>query len=312
MDSLYCDLLEHKTARAYSNVFIPRAVLPDILAGNTLFMLEEETRNIDLLQAGAARLLRAYLDHFVSWKERGTYMGRMQPGPLRIKESSMPYRVRGPADFIQKVEALKPKTGRKIKDCPLYKTDKGKLLPRLHIDRHLFSPLLLAPTQEGVTIAPPGLQEGERQFLEDLLAFWKANSRQSPYCDMVLTLYRNLPHIGINLGRNGGFFPDFILWVENRSTQHVRFIEPHGLVYGGLSGGNQDKFDAIREVESLGRNPVFRAKNMTLGAFMLTETDKQKIPGGENKTWLELEKECRLLNQRDVDYIQRILHSCCP
>ena len=118
---------------------------------------------------------------------------------------------------------------------------------------------------------------------------------------------RNLPRVGVGFFRKSGFYPDFILWVRNKAvkTTHVRFVEPHGMHHGGLTG-NQDKIEALKELRGLSDEPAFKAKNIVMDGYIVTKTDLKKIPGAEHKDWPTLEQEFRILRQQG-SYVQKLL-----
>jgi hypothetical protein len=305
LDALYADLLEYKTDRQYGNVFIPRGRILPILQGNLLYLPESESADPRALQEGASRLLKAYLDRYVARKEREAESCNLEPAVLMVKEQTAPYRVR-----VTEKELLRDIQGLLKQPTELYKTGE-KPLPRLHIDRHLFSPVLLDPERrkiKGISVSPPGLTEGEEKLLNSIAAFWKDHHAEEPFKDLEIYLYRNLPRVGVGFFRSSGFYPDFILWLKNRQTKatHIRFIEPHGMHHDGLGGKNASKIEAFRELANLSQTSEFKKEALSLDGFILTETDKTKIIGAENKSWDTLESEHCILRQHG-EYCRRLL-----
>jgi hypothetical protein len=195
------------------------------------------------------------------------------------------------------------------KETELYQ-DGGKPLPRLHVDRHLFSPLLLHPKDHGIdhlSVSPPGLSNSEARVLKDLTAFWKEHHDTGAYRHIEVHVLRNLPRVGVGFFRRSGFYPDFVVWLKNRRTKETRvlFVEPHGLHHGGLSG-NEDKIEALKELGKLSAGEAFRRKRLTLDGYLLTDTALDKIPGAERKSWNELERTFKILRQSGA-YLEKIL-----
>jgi len=197
-----------------------------------------------------------------------------------------------------------------IADEPRLRTSGLDVLPRLHADRHLWSPLLLQPEgddAEALQLSPPGLKPGEAKFLRDLQAFWDGNREEPVFAGCELYVLRNAPGTGIGFFRRSGFFPDFIVWlVCPEGTTWVRFVEPHGMHHGGISGRNQDKIEAFRELWQLSQTPEFRGAGMDVGGYLVTQTRQEDIPGAERLSRQTLAAEHRLLFQDD-DYIAEIL-----
>jgi hypothetical protein len=308
MDGLFVDLVQYKEARGHGNVFIRRGELLPILQASELFLAENDAGNPAVLQEGASRVLRTYLDRFVAAKEREAEGSHMEPIPLSVvSESVIPYyTVRVPSsaeNLLQDLEDLIKKPSK------LYQ-DGGKPLPRLHVEEHLFSPLLVSPESygiEGVSVVPPGLRKEETEFLQELHAFWKHNHEKEPYKTLEVYVLRNLPRVGVGFFRKSGFYPDFVLWIKDRGAKstHILFIEPHGLHHGGLSG-NRDKMAALEELRTISREKVFQKKRITMDGRILTKTKLKHIADAGNRTWADIESEFPVLRQ-EGPYIQKIL-----
>jgi hypothetical protein len=267
-------------------------------------MPAEDMTNPSLLQEGASRILKTYLDRFMAWKERKAEGQHLEPGLLMVKERATPYTVRVSSEsLLKEIEAV-------LRKPTLLYSDGGKPLPRLHVDRHLFSPLLLNPEDyklEGISISPPGLGEGEGKLLKDLRGFWEKHHAAEPYRHLEIFLLRNLPRVGVGFFRRSGFYPDFILWIKDKKKgkTQIQFIEPHGLHHGGLAG-NQDKIDALKELLKLSEEPSFRKKKITMGGYLVTQTKLKDIPDARDKTWGDLERDYPILRQEE-DYIGKII-----
>ncbi len=119
---------------------------------------------------------------------------------------------------------------------------------------------------------------------------------------------RNLPKVGVGFFKRSGFYPDFLIWLYDRATKqtHLRFVEPHGLHYWGLTGSNLDKIDAFRALNELSQEPSFREKRISMDGYIVTRTKLEQIPNAQGKTWAELQKDYRVLHQSGT-YIETIL-----
>jgi hypothetical protein len=304
LDSIYTELLGYKIVRNYGNVFIPRSELISILRQCSLIMPSEDLLKPSLFQEGALGVLKNYLDRFVSLKEREAESRHLEPGVLMAREKIIPYTVRVTGESL-----LKEIKGLLLKPTLLYSTG-DKPLPRLHIDRHLFSPLLLNPEDfkiEGLSVSPPGLNAEEAKLVKDLRNFWAKNHNDEPYRNFEIYFLRNLPRVGVGFFRRSGFYPDFILWIKDKSRKEVRikFIEPHGLHHGGLAG-NTDKMDALRDLEEVSKQKSFRKKKVSMTGYLLTQTELKEIPDVRDKNWEDLERDYPLLRQ-EGKYIKKIL-----
>ena len=84
-------------------------------------------------------------------------------------------------------------------------------------------------------------------------------------------------------------------------------MDPHGLHHGGLSGGgNPDRIEALKELEEVSKETVFRKKNLALGGWLLTSSKLNEIPGAEGKDWETLERDHKIMRQAG-DYVRKIL-----
>ncbi len=314
LDRLHAELLEYKAAKGYGNVFIPRAVLGDILCSRCeLRMLAEETRDPATLNKAASRALKTYLDRFVRLCERLAESTCAEPrGLVRERHVTYEYRITVHAEgagerLLKEIEKLL-KTFQKRK-AELLK-EAGEPLPRLHLDWHLFNPLLReggADWRVYVTVSPPPLKPSEQNLVGDLRDFWKKNCKTPEYRDIEVRLLRNMPKVGIGLFARSGFYPDFILWIRNRKTKttHVVFLDPHGLHHEGVQ--DNDRFEAILKLRGLASESRFRKKNISLDGYVLASatTSLDRIPGAKGNTWTELEAKYPLLRQ-DGSYIEKV------
>jgi hypothetical protein len=259
------------------------------------------------VQEGALKVLKTYLDRFVARKEREAESRHIEPSRLPAVHESVVryYTVRVTSDaLLKEIEELLSKP------TELY-SDGGRPLPRLHVDRHLFRPLLLQAKGDwakDISISPPGLGEGEARLVKDLQDFWRTNQAVQPYANLEIFLLRNLPRVGVGFFRRSGFYPDFILWIKDRAakTKHVQFLEPHGLRLSGGLAGNEDKIEAFKELQRLSREPTFHSKRITMAGYLLTETKLEDIHDAKGKSWITLERDYRVLLQ-EGNYIAKIL-----
>ncbi|MBU2226376.1 MAG: DEAD/DEAH box helicase family protein [Proteobacteria bacterium] len=317
IDRLHADLVEYKVARGYSNVFIACAALRNVLDSRCeLRMLEEEGSDPEKVYRAASRALNIYLDKFVRLRERQAESAHAEPGRL-VKERQITYEYRitvhteGEGERLYKeIKALLEKFAKQERE--LLK-DAGEPLPRLHLDWHLFNPLLFEggkEWQDHVSISPPPLVKSERKLVEDLRAFWAINCKSPEYRDIEVCLLRNLPKVGVGMFFRSSFYPDFILWIRNKNTKSVCvvFLDPHGLHHEGIV--DNDRFAAIEKLRALSVNRKFKTKRIELDGYILApaDTSLDKIPGAAGKSWDDMEKQYPLLWQ-EGNYVGKIFAS---
>lgn len=116
---------------------------------------------------------------------------------------------------------------------------------------HLYQPLIhVAAGELKVSIKPVALNKHETQFCNDLKA-WVAREANGFLADKELYLLRNQSRgKGISFFAEGGFYPDFILWIIEEDEQHIYFLDPHGLRHARAFQDAKIQFHrTIKEIE---------------------------------------------------------------
>jgi len=294
-DALYADLMAYKAFKGYENVYIPWKSLDMMLKKGRIGVAKSDSNNPVVMQQGASMVLKTILDRFIAMKEREEESKNLVPTVLsKASESIIPF-------YTARVSSAKliPEIEKLIKSKEFFKNSDLEPLPRLHVHRHLYSPILLNPADlniEGVTFSPTGLNLAESLFMEDIHDFWEDRHNEQHFRHVEIYLLRNLPGTGVGFYRHSGFFPDFILWIKDKAakTTQVVFVDPHGMHHGGLSG-NEDKIQAMKELEKLSEEKAFQKKRITLKGFILTETSIENMPGAEQTDWDTLRKDYNIL-----------------
>lgn len=77
---------------------------------------------------------------------------------------------------------------------------------------------------------------------------------------------------GIGFFETYGFYPDFILWIEKKDTQHILFVEPHGLAH--VSERDKEKIELHKKIKELEEKLRSRTKkNIILDSFIISVTN---------------------------------------
>jgi hypothetical protein len=186
----------------------------------------------------------------------------------RVKRSAM--------DFLKTLREM-------LEDPSLYGNDDG-LPPRVHFDRHLYLPLLLEDTSDErvVKYSPPGLNLGERHFVEQLRAYVRTEEGWSllDKYDRELFLLRNQAR-GRGVGflvNDEHFFPDFIMWLIGSDRQDIVFIDPHGLIIGSNLDVNPKVqfYRTIKEYQEK-LNDRARREDIALHSYIVSQTPFEEL-----------------------------------
>lgn len=305
VDALYADVLEYKARRRLQNLFVPRDVVLDVLRGASVRVDRRDAEDPERVREIARLVLTHYIDRFVARREREAEGRNLVPGTLEVREHVPPaYVVRVASESLAaEIRALVENPARLF-------ASGGAPLPRMHLDHHLWTPLLLAPRDEDadIQISPPGLEPSEVQFLRDLAEYWKRHHEADEFRDRELFVLRNRPGSGVGFFRRSGFFPDFIVWLRSSDGfTRVRFVEPHGMHHGGLAG-NRDKIEAFLELERLNESQEFRDAGLDVGGYLVTSSKLEEISDAFDRGlgWDDLARKYRVLRQAG-NYVDTIL-----
>jgi len=297
--ALYDSLLAHKRLRRLEHFYIPRVVLPEILRRCEVHISGRDRHDPAVLHDAATRACKTYLDRFAARKERERESKEIGPAKLIVEEQPITYRVRTTSDeLLKELEALVKKGMSELKKSAL-----GTPLPRLHIERHLYSPLLCDPKDKAYAVAdlavsPPGLSKNESELLERLCGFWETKRNEDAFKGLEVFLLRNQAKTGVGFFKQSGFSPDFLLWQRHKPTGrvHLRFLESHGMHHGGLETDGP-KIDCLRELETVSKRDDFVKAKFSMDGFILTTTSLDDIRGAKGKTWEELERDYHVMEQ---------------
>jgi hypothetical protein len=323
---IYTELLEFRREIRYLNLSFDLETLKEILARRCNVIVPNDFEVKDLedlknLENIAISLLKSYIDKFYK-REKGkfekdiiTYKpAREQLSLFRLASDKVEYytltvRV-SDQESIEKIEKLKKLV--EDMDALLREQEGRDILPRIVIDNSVFVPLLLE--KEGISISPPGLNEGEKKFLEGLMDYLDKNPKLLDEYHIILL--RNEAREGVGFMLDWGeFYPDFILWLREKkgNRMDIVFVEPKGLKMLG-EVLNNEKVIFLSE----GLRETFKKQyenwQVEVKGFILSTTPYEELrrgqasikPKGEYE-----EKNILFLEDRDwaEKFFKRVLHA---
>lgn len=331
-ERIYFDLLQFRRLKGLHNLSFTVETLREILEhGNYIVLSSDDQlaprRFTDLRRVEdiALGVLKKYITAFYDRRRKEWEREHLQLVTLTDNDPNLrwndqkgkPYYTlkiaRKHEDFLKTVKKLTKQAKQ------LYQQD-VKDFPNIHFDRHLYQPLLLAHPDIDAMM-PPGLNEGEAQFVRDLREYLQKNN--GLFQNKEIFLLRNLTRgkgIGLFDTKAGeAFYPDFILWViedkDNKqrnkdNKQRIAFIDPHGLRMA-RGGFNDPKIRLHKELEELGKklSPTSSGTRVYLTSFIISTTEYEKIKhvfGTGDHGEEEFYQNHVLFQKNDLRYIKQL------
>ena len=329
-EKAYLDLLEYKERKGLTNLIVRPDTIRKIFAtkeperlysliADEAVVRPESFAGTALLQEAVINILRKYVDAFYRGNRERWDTNHMVYRTLDESDPNLSFgrdlvRESKPGGYVVNIQrsesALVSEIEKLIDDVEqLYSKEEGKLR-RIHFDRHLYQPLLIEYGDK-VRMTPPGLNESERQFVQDLKDYWSIE-RDKSLAKVEVFLLRNLSRgTGIGFFEERGFFPDFILWIKDGRNQRIVFIEPHGMRLEDAYEENE-KARLHEKLPDLGRAIRKRSKfkKATIDSYIVSATqykDLRKKWGGGWDREKFAEKHILFLEPREeYDYMKRI------
>ena len=327
-NAAYLAVAEHVTGRDVRNLAVNPSGLRQIIEDASTYTLVVDERvtnpatlqDMADLQQAVVTILRKYADRLHSVHRRRWESGHMHYRRLDEYDPNLRfnaptedavggYIVTAPPSQVQLIEEIQ-----ELVDADALYDGESDQPSRIHFDRHLYQPLLIDPARapsSNIKTAPPQLNRSETRFVEDLKAFWTDGGADAPH----LFLLRNLSRgMGVGFFEECGFYPDFILWIKDGSSQRIVFIEPHGMMHARAydKDGKARLHERLRPLAQ-GLEPPPGVSNVSLDSFIVSATPYQDLhPRYGDGSWTRDQfAEKHILFQEDrgatgYDYIAAI------
>ncbi len=283
-EAAYIRLLDFKEEKGFANLIIQADMCRKLLEPGDLkvYSLISDERvvrpqsfsEVALLQETIVSILRKYLEKYYRvCKERWDSQNRIYALLDDKDDNFQDYSIRitrSEADLISAVKILIEEGDR------IYK-DETRELPNIHFDRHLYQPLLIE-RGDRVTSKPPGLNQGEQRFVNDLRESVRQEMSKS-LANKEIFLLRNLSRgKGVGFFENEGFYPDFILWIKEGIRQRVIFVEPHGMLHE-KAYELSDKTTLHERLSKLSKSWAKKTNlnNVSLDSYIISATPYEKL-----------------------------------
>lgn len=197
---------------------------------------------------------------------------------MEIDESRFPEEYRfdiemAQADIIEEVEEIRDliKAGKLAEIEAKRQRNAYQSVGPIVFDCHIYQPLIYLKNSV-LKVSPVKLVDSERDFVLDLMDWHKSHMKNDPSREMYL--WRNQSRSrGIGFFQDGGFYPDFVLWLVDGDQQRVTFIDPHGLRYAeGKNDRKIQMFKVVKQIEAKLGDP-----NIIMDSYIVTPTDHADI-----------------------------------
>ncbi len=290
IDNIFFALQQFKNEKSWSNLNISKVDIEDLLDRKDWYKLYipkddmkvNSFKNLANFETIMITLLKKYMKSFYEYKKsewESQFLEYRELDETRDranlidnytitvedKEDESGNKVN--KELIDRLEALRTmlESG-VIDDAELHKLSK-KNFSAFSFDKHLYNPLVFKDKGEtALQIKPIELNDGEKDFVEDLDSYLKRNS--STYKDTEIYLLRNQSKTGLGFFTEGNFYPDFIMWIKKDDKQYISFIDPKGLV--NLNTKDDPKINLsikIKEIEE-----KLNDEDVILNSFIVSVT----------------------------------------
>jgi len=301
LSQIYFALQDFKADRDWYNLNISRENLRDLLLDGSWYQLYIPADDLEFMnfeqvfhwQEIAIALLKKYMDRFYKYKKAEWESNYLEYSELTLDDPNFisEYHIlveQARSEIVNILEEIKQAV--KSGDFRLIEYQR---MAAIMFDRHLYQPLLYMGAGMDIEIKPVALNESEKTFVEDLKGYYEENL--TIFEGKELYLLRNQSRgKGIGFFEAGNFYPDFILWVVKGDTQHVAFVDPHGMGREGIADRKVQFYKKIKEIEEKLGDP-----KVILDSFIVSPTPLAEIPQQTRSMNREEWEACNVLFQTD-------------
>ncbi|MBA7563416.1 hypothetical protein ES695_20850 [Candidatus Atribacteria bacterium 1244-E10-H5-B2] len=319
-EEIYLKIIEFKIAKGFYNLEIKKEMLQEIIrrCDYKIYAFAEQIKlksftDLKNIEEIVLMILRKYIRNYYYRKERQAETKKLQPVYLVKDDDNFSYgeytlKVEIPDDKEkkEKVKERIKKIREVLKDVDrLYKEDIDEI-PTIHLDQHLYTPLVISGGKNEDSIGdfiksePPKLNEGETKFIRKLKEYLKTNKEKNRGKEIFLL--RNLSKKGVGFFKNAGFYPDFIMWVKEKDKQTVVFIDPKGIL---IEDEEKIKlYEYLKKEIQPEMNKKYPDANLKIDSYILSVTDYSTIKKYKSKE--EYEKDHVLFLGDKEDCIEKL------
>jgi len=280
-NAIYFELAQYKNEKAWYNLQLDRHKIKTLLEDPSWYRLlipadlleVTNFERVRMWQEISVALIKKYAERYYNFQKQAYEGPHLEYYEVKETDDNFvdQYKAtidRNADDWVSKLNELKEQLENKtFRDAWSFGN-----LKAFDFSKHLYQPLIYFKNNEVVKLAPVPLNEGERDFVEDLKAYFSGN--QEFFSGKELYLLRNQSKgKGVGFFEAGNFYPDFILWLIVGDKQFVCFIDPKGL--SRIHGFDDFKIrfhKTIKEIETRLGDP-----EVILESFIISNTYQREI-----------------------------------
>ena len=277
IDNLFFALQQFKNEKSWSNLNISKVDIKDLVNKSDwykLYIPENDMKvssfkNLANFETIMIALLKKYMKSFYEYKKsewESQFLEYRELDETRDRANLIDnYTITVEDKEIELIEILH-RLEKDLINKKLPTFDRADLKV-FNFNKHLYNPLIY--TNKGMTalsIKPIELNNGEKDFVEDLDSYLKRNS--STYEDTEIYLLRNQSKTGLGFFTEGNFYPDFIMWIIEDTKQYINFIDPKGLV--NLNTKDDPKINLSTKIKEI--EEKLNDEDIVLNSFIVSVT----------------------------------------
>lgn len=319
-NKVYLDLQQFKNVRSWHNLSIDVELIPQFFNKNNWYtvaipsedMEEDSFSKILVYQEIATTLLKKYIDDFYR-VEKQNYLSQfwevqqLEPTDNNFFDN---YNIEVEASQTSVIQTLE-RVAEEIRTTNKFEQSLNLIGGQIRVFefmQHLYEPLIYVGSKVNkgntiIKIMPVALNEGERQFVEDLNRFHSDN--HSFFTNKQLYLLRNQSRKGIGFFENAGFYPDFLLWLLVDDKQYITFIDPKGLRQ--VNGFDHPKLSFYKTVKEKIEDQL-NDDSIVLNSFIVSNTTYEEVKHWKGQSGINDFNKHHVYFQVG-DYIKQILES---
>ena len=287
IDKIFFALQQFKNEKGWSNLNISKSDIEDLVGRNDWYKLYipsndmkvSSFKNLANFETIMTTLLKKYMKSFYEYKKsewESQYLEYRELDETRDTANLIDkYTITvtdKETELIARLKTLRTMLNSGvIDDAELQKLSKRDF-QAFRFDKHLYNPLVFKDRGEtALQIKPIELNDGERDFVEDLDSYLKRNAPK--YEDTEIYLLRNQSKTGLGFFTEGNFYPDFIMWIKKDEKQYISFIDPKGI--RNLNPSNDAKINLAIKIKEIEKN--LGDTNVILNSFIISNTSYKDI-----------------------------------